>query len=57
MAYSLDDTWDNCGPVARAGNAAFGVYCRCGIWVARNLTDGFAGVGPQARGCRSLGGR
>jgi hypothetical protein len=41
MAYSLDDTWDNCGPVARAGNAAFGVYCRCGIWVARNLTDGF----------------
>lgn len=41
MAYLLDDSWDNCGPVARAGNAAFGVYVRCGIWVARNLTDGF----------------
>lgn len=41
MAYALDDGWDNCTPVARAGNAAFGVYVRCGIWVARNLTDGF----------------
>lgn len=41
MAYSLDDSWDNCTPVVRAGNAAFGVYVRCGIWVARNLTDGF----------------
>lgn len=41
MGYVLDDGWDNCGPVARAGNAAFGVYVRCGIWVARNLTDGF----------------
>lgn len=41
MAYALDDGWDNCTPVARAGNAAFGVYSRCGIWVARNLTDGF----------------
>lgn len=41
MGYVLDDGWDNCTPVARAGNAAFGVYARCGIWVARNLTDGF----------------
>lgn len=41
MGYVLDDGWDNCSPVARAGNAAFGVYVRCGIWVARNLTDGF----------------
>lgn len=41
MGYVLDDGWDNCTPVARAGNAAFGVYVRCGIWVARNLTDGF----------------
>lgn len=41
MAYLLDDGWDNCGPVARAGNACFGLYVRCGIWVARNLTDGF----------------
>ncbi len=41
MSFSIDDAWDNCGPVARAGNAAFGVYCRCGAWVARNTTDGF----------------
>jgi hypothetical protein len=41
MAYSLDDSWDNCTPVARAGNACFGLYVRCGIWSARNLTDGF----------------
>lgn len=41
MAFSIDDAWDNCSPVARAGNAAFGVYCRCGAWAARNLTDGF----------------
>lgn len=41
MAFSLDDAWDNCGPVARAGNAAFGVYCRCGAWAARNSSDGY----------------
>lgn len=41
MAYSIDDSWDNCIPVARAGNACFGLYVRCGIWSARNLTDGF----------------
>lgn len=41
MAYSLDDSWDNCTPVARAGNACFGLYVRCGVWAARNLTDGF----------------
>jgi hypothetical protein len=41
MAFSIDDAWDNCGPVARAGNAAFGVYCRCGAWAARNSSDGF----------------
>ena len=40
MAFSIDDGWDNCGPVARAGNAAFGVYCRCGAWVARNISNG-----------------
>lgn len=44
MAYALDDSWDNCGPVARAGNACFGLYVRCGIWSARNLTDGFVPV-------------
>lgn len=41
MAFSIDDAWDNCTPVARAGNAAFGVYCRCGAWSARNSEDGF----------------
>ena len=41
MAYALDDSWDNCAPVARAGNACFGLYVRCGIWSARNTTDGF----------------
>lgn len=41
MAYLIDDSWDNCGPVIRVGNAAWGVYVRCGTWVARNLTDGF----------------
>lgn len=41
MAFSIDDAWDNCSPVARAGNAAFGVYCRCGAWAARNTSDGF----------------
>lgn len=40
MAFSVDDSWDNCGPVARAGNAAFGVYVRCGAWVARNISAG-----------------
>lgn len=41
MAFSVDDSWDNCTAVARAGNACFGLYVRCGIWSARNLTDGF----------------
>lgn len=39
MSFSIDDAWDNCGPVARAGNAAFGVYCRLGAWVARNISN------------------
>ena len=41
MAFSIDDGWDSAIPVVRAGNAAFGVYCRCGAWSARNSTDGF----------------
>lgn len=41
MAFSFDDTWDNSPEVIRAGTAAFGLYCRCGAWVARNLQDGF----------------
>lgn len=41
MAFSIDDAWDNSGPVARAGNTAFGFYCRCGAWAARNSSDGY----------------
>lgn len=41
MAFSVDDAWDNGPEVTRAGTAAFGLYCRCGAWCARNLTDGF----------------
>lgn len=41
MAFSIDDAWDTAIPVVRAGNAAFGVYCRCGAWSARNSQDGF----------------
>lgn len=40
MAYMLDDQWDNDPRVSRAGTAAFGLYSRCGMWVARHLTDG-----------------
>jgi len=41
VAFSIDDGWDNCTPVARSGNAAFGAYCRLGAWSARNSSDGF----------------
>jgi len=41
MVYKLDDDWDNDPRVSRAGTAAFGLYSRCGMWVARQLTDGF----------------
>ena len=40
MVFLLDDDWDNDPRVSRAGTAAFGLYCRCGMWVARHLTDG-----------------
>lgn len=42
MAYfQMDDGFDSDSRVMRAGTAAFGLYSRCGVWVARNLTDGF----------------
>jgi hypothetical protein len=41
MAYWLDDEWENGPMIRRAGVAAFGLYCACGLWVARHLTDGF----------------
>lgn len=40
MAYWLDDGFDTWPEVVRAGTAAVGLYCRCGSWIARNLTDG-----------------
>lgn len=36
----MDDGFDSDSRVMRAGTAAFGLYSRCGVWVARNLTDG-----------------
>jgi hypothetical protein len=41
VALLLDDDWDNDPRVVQAGTAAFGLYTRCGMWVARHLTDGF----------------
>jgi len=41
MGLIIDDSWDSWTPVVRAGNAAFGVYVRCGLWMARNPTDGY----------------
>lgn len=42
MAYfQMDDGTDTELRVYKAGTAAFGLYARCGVWVARNLTDGF----------------
>lgn len=53
MAYSLDDNWENGPMIRRAGVAAFGLYCACGLWITRHLTDGFvpsdvaAGLGSR----------
>lgn len=44
MAYWLDDGFDSWPEVVRAGTSAAGLYCRCGSWIARNLTDGFVPV-------------
>jgi hypothetical protein len=42
MAYfQMDDGFDTESRVMRAGKPAFGLYAACGIWVARQLTDGF----------------
>lgn len=41
MAYSLDDEWENGPMIRRAGVAAFGLYCACGLWIARHTSDGF----------------
>lgn len=39
--YQVDDALYNCPAVSRAGTAAFGLYSRCGGYVAQQLTDGF----------------
>lgn len=39
--FQMDDGYDVELRVVQAGTAAFGLYARCGIWVARNLSDGF----------------
>lgn len=41
MFFQMDDGFDSEPRVLRAGTAAFGLYARCGLWVSRNLTDGF----------------
>ena len=37
----MDDGFDSEERVGRAGTAAFGLYSRCGVYVARHLKDGF----------------
>jgi hypothetical protein len=42
--FQMDDGTDTESRVMQAGTAAFGLYSRCGVWVSRNLTDGFVPV-------------
>lgn len=42
--FQMDDGTDTESRVMQAGTAAFGLYARCGVWVSRNLTDGFVPV-------------
>lgn len=46
MAYAIDDGWDNGPMIRKAGTAAFGLYTRCGLWVARQGADGTDGFIP-----------
>lgn len=39
--FRLDDKSHSNRKVVAAGNAAWGLYCRCGAYAADNLTDGF----------------
>lgn len=39
--FQMDDGFDSEPRVLQAATAAFGLYSRCGIWAARNGTDGF----------------
>lgn len=40
MAYWLNDDWEGAPFLGEIGMAAWGLYCACGLWVARHLTDG-----------------
>lgn len=40
MALWLDDNWEGSPVIRRAGLAAWGLYCACGLWIARHSTDG-----------------
>lgn len=40
MAYWQDDTFDTWPEVYRVGTSAVGLYSRCGVYCARELTDG-----------------
>jgi hypothetical protein len=39
--FKIDDGFDNHPKIIKVGNAAAGLYVRCGAYCARHLTDGF----------------
>jgi hypothetical protein len=41
MWFKIDDTLADHDKVLKAGNAAMGLWVRCGAWSARQLTEGF----------------
>jgi hypothetical protein len=49
--FKLDDQFHSHPKVLTAGNAAVGLYCRLGTWIADKLTDGFIPAGVA----RSMG--
>lgn len=40
MWFKLDDRFGNHPKVVQAGNAAIGLWCRCGTYCGEHLTDG-----------------
>jgi hypothetical protein len=46
VAYALDDEWENGRMIRQAGTAAFGLYTRCGLWIARQGPEGTDGFIP-----------
>jgi 5-methylcytosine-specific restriction endonuclease McrA len=46
VAYALDDEWENGRMIRQAGTAAFGLYTRCGLWIARQGPEGTDGFVP-----------